>query len=180
MDAITHLTKEHAEAKKLFEQIDASTDNGAKQKMLKQLITALRAHTKIEEEVLYPLVRGQLKGGGKLFEEAMQEHEEAKKAMKKLESLSPGEPEWQEQFDILMHGVLHHAGEEEADMFPKLREHYSQERLDELGAQLEADEKGEIVIDLPKEELLEQARAADIDGRSTMDKRELEEALGHR
>jgi hemerythrin superfamily protein len=180
MDAVTHLTKEHEEAKKLFEQIEASTDPNQKQQLLTKVIAALRTHTKIEEEVLYALVREQVKGGSKMFDEAMQEHEEAKKAMKELESLTPDQSEWQDHFEILMHGVLHHAGEEEAEMFPKLRETFSQERLEELGKQLEADEKGEIVIDLPKEELLEQARAADIEGRSTMDKGELEEALGHR
>ena len=180
MDAVTHLTKEHEEAKQLFEQIEASNDPNQKQQLLTEVIAALRSHTKIEEEVLYPALREQVTGGSKMFEEAMQEHEEAKKAMKKLESLSPDQPEWQEQFEILMHGVLHHAGEEEAEMFPKLRETFSQERLEELGQQLEADEKGEIVIDLSKEELLEQAKAADIEGRSNMDKSELEEALGHR
>jgi hemerythrin superfamily protein len=94
--------------------------------------------------------------------------------------MSPADEEWNEKFEILMHGVLHHAGEEETEMFPLLRETLGEERLQELGEQLEADEQGRIVIDLSKEELLEQAKAADIEGRSTMDKRELEEALGHR
>lgn len=180
MDAVEHLTKEHAEAKQLFERIEASTDPAEKEKLLAEVMAALRSHTKIEEEVLYPIVREQMKGGTKMFEEAMQEHEEAKKAMKKLESLSATDPDWKAQFEILMHGVLHHATEEEADMFPKLRETFSQERLDELGAQLEADEKGKLKVDLTVEELMEQAKASDIEGRSSMDKKELEEALGHR
>ena len=65
-------------------------------------------------------------------------------------------------------------------MFPKLRETFSQERLNELGEQLEADEKGKLVVDLTVEELMEQAKASDIEGRSSMGKAELEEALGHR
>ena len=180
MDAVTFLTKEHEEAKALFEQIQTSSDPATKERLTAQVITALRAHTKIEEEILYSIVRERLKGGSKMFEEAMQEHQEAKEAMKELESMSATDDEWNEKFEILMHGVLHHAGEEETEMFPKLREVLGEERLQELGEQLEADEKGKIVIDLSKEELLEQAKAADIEGRSTMDKRELEEALGHR
>jgi iron-sulfur cluster repair protein YtfE (RIC family) len=180
MDAITFLTKEHEKAKALFEQIEATPDPATKRELTMQVISELRAHTKIEEEVLYPLIRGDLKGGTKLFEEAMQEHQEAKKAMKELESLEPDSEEWTQHFEILMHGVLHHATEEEAEMFPKMKEVFSQEKLDELGEQLEKDEHGEIVIDLTKEELLEQARASDIEGRSTMDKGELETALGHR
>lgn len=180
MDAIEHLTEEHAEAKQLFERIEASTDPGEKQTLLTEVIAALRAHTKIEEEILYPGMREQLKGGTKLFEEAMQEHQEAKKAMQKLEDLSPTDADWQNHFEILMHGVLHHAKEEEAEMFPKLRETFSQEKLDELGEQLAADESGQLVVDLTVEELMEQAKASDIEGRSKMDKRELEEALGHR
>lgn len=180
MDAITLLTKEHEQAKALFEQIEAAGDASTKQRLLAEVLTALRAHTKIEEEVLYPPMRDQLKGGTKLFEEAMQEHQEAKKAMNELESLTPDDPEWQAKFEILMHGVLHHAKEEESEMFPKLKETFSAEKLEELGQQLEADEHGKLVVDLTKDELLEQAKASDIEGRSGMDKDELERALGHR
>lgn len=180
MDAVSVLTQDHEKAKALFEQIEASSDPDTRQQLLTEVIAALRAHTKIEEEVLYPLVRQQMKGGTKLFEEAMQEHQEAKKAMNELEAMSPDEPEWQDKFEILMHGVLHHAKEEETEMFPKLRETFSEERLNELGEQLEADERGDLVVDLGKDELMEQAKASDIEGRSDMDKSELEHALGHR
>jgi hemerythrin superfamily protein len=180
VDAVSVLTNEHEKAKALFEQIEASSDADTRQQLLTEVIAALRAHTKIEEEVLYPVVRKQMKGGGKLFEEAMQEHQEAKKAMNELEGMSPDDPEWQDKFEILMHGVLHHAKEEETEMFPKLRETLSEERLNELGEQLEADEHGELVVDLSKDELMEQAKASDIEGRSDMDKAELEQALGHR
>jgi iron-sulfur cluster repair protein YtfE (RIC family) len=180
VDAVTLLTKEHEEAKALFEKIEAAVDESTRRELLEKLITELRSHTKIEEEVLYPFLREQIKGGSKLFEESMQEHQEAKKAMKKLEEMELGDPEWQQTFEILMHGVLHHATEEERDMFPKLQEQASEAKLQELGEKMEADKTGKLVIDLPKEELLEQAQASDIEGRSTMDKRELEEALGHR
>ena len=180
MDAVTLLTKEHEEAKALFEKIEAATDSETKQRLLSQVISALRAHTKIEEEVLYPIIREELKGGSKMFEEAMQEHQEAKEAMKELEGISPDKKEWQEHFEILMHGVLHHAKEEETEMFPMMREKFSRQRLEQIGETLAADEKGQVVIDLSKDELLEQAKASDIEGRSTMDKSELEHALGHR
>lgn len=180
MDAISHLTKQHETAKSLFEQIEASTDPAARQRLLDEVIAALRVHTKIEEEVLYPIVRDEMKGGSKLFEEAMQEHQEAKKAMNELDGMAPDDPAWQGKFEILMHGVLHHAKEEETEMFPKLRETVSGDRLNQLGEQLEADEQGKLVVDLSKDELMEQAEASDIDGRSRMNKAELERALGHR
>lgn len=180
MDAVELLTTQHKEAETLFKQIEASTDPTEKETLLAEVMAALRMHTKIEEEVLYPVLRGEMKEGTKLFEEAMQEHQEAKKAMQELESLSPGESDWQDHFEILMHGVLHHAKEEEAEMFPKMQEQLTPERLQELGEQMDANQRGEVVIDLSKEELLEQAKASDIEGRSSMDKQELEEALGHR
>lgn len=180
MDAITLLTQQHEEAKALFEQIQASQDPTEQQRLLTQVMDALKTHTKIEEEILYAHIREELTGGGKLFEEAMQEHQEAKKAMKELESLSPGSEEWRQHFEILMHGVLHHATEEETEMFPKMREEFTAERLEMWGKKMEEDAKGTLVVDLTKEELLEQAKASDIEGRSSMDKRELEEALGHR
>jgi hemerythrin superfamily protein len=179
LDAITLLTEEHQKAKALFEQIEAETDPTTKQQLTLQVIADLRSHTKIEEEVLYPLLREQVKGGGKLFEESMQEHEEAKKAMKKLEGMTPDDADWQPTFEILMHGVLHHATEEESEMFPKMRETWSDQKLTELGEQLAADKSGELKVDLSVDELMEQAQAADIEGRSSMNKGELETALGH-
>ena len=180
MDAITLLTREHEEAKSLFEQIESAGDPATKQRLLAEVIASLRMHTKVEEEVLYPLMRERMKGGSKAFEEAMQEHQEAKKAMNELESMTPDDSEWQAKFEILMHGVLHHAKEEESEIFPKLRETFSEDKLEELGQQMEADEAGELVVDLTTDELMEQAKASDIEGRSSMDKAELEEALGHR
>ena len=180
MDAVTLLTNQHHEAETLFQRIEASTDPQEKQQLLTEVIAALRMHTKIEEEVLYPLIRNDMPEGSKMFEEAMMEHQEAKKAMKELEGMSPDESEWQDHFEILMHGVLHHAKEEEAEMFPKMKETFGEEKLQELGEKLEADSRGEIVIDLTVEELQEQAKASDIEGRSSMKKAELEEALGHR
>ena len=94
MDAVTFLTKEHQDAKALFEQIQASSDPATKERLTAKVITALRAHTKIEEEILYTIVREQLKGGSKMFEEAMQEHQEAKEAMKELESMSAADEGW--------------------------------------------------------------------------------------
>jgi len=180
MDAVTFLVDEHMKAKALFEKIEAATDATTKQQLLTQLIADLRSHTKIEEEVLYPLLREQITGGGKLFEESMQDHHEAKKAMAKLEDLTPDDAEWQPTFEILMHGVLHHATEEEAEMFPKMLEEWSEEKLARLGNELAGDKSGQIVIDLTVEELRVQAKASDIEGRSKMDKAGLEEALGHR
>ncbi len=180
MDAVTYLIQQHREAETLFDRIEASDDAAEKQQLLTEVTTALRTHARIEEEVLYPIVRSRMKGGTKLFEEAMQEHEEAKKTMKELESLTPAEDEWQIKFEILMHGVLHHAKEEEAEMFPELKEAFSAKRLEEIGQQLESDARGELVVDLAADELMEQAKAADIEGRSSMNKSQLEEALGHR
>jgi hemerythrin superfamily protein len=39
---------------------------------------------------------------------------------------------------VLMENVEHHAEEEESEMFPDLREHMSDQQLDELGSELEA------------------------------------------
>jgi hypothetical protein len=39
---------------------------------------------------------------------------------------------------VLMENVEHHAEEEESEMFPDLREHMSDQRLDELGSELQA------------------------------------------
>ena len=77
----------------------------------------------------------------------------------------------------------HHVQEEEDEAFPKLRNDVDNAELDSLGNTLMEMKarSGVLVADLEtasKDELLEMARDANVEGRSTMTSEELRTALG--
>ena len=92
-----------------------------------------RAHTRIEEDIFYP-VRDL--GDDELTDtvtEGLQEHHVVKVLMREIRELSD-EDIFEAKMTVLIENVEHHADEEESELFPELREKMSEERLDELGA----------------------------------------------
>jgi hypothetical protein len=78
---------------------------------------------------------------------------------------------------VLMENVEHHAEEEEQELFPDADEQLGDSRMQELGLELQerkATAKADLVT---KSELYQKAQQLDIEGRSTMRKDELAEAV---
>lgn len=141
MDAIQLLTADHDEVRGLFEQFRQAMeadDMDRMKEIQKQIFSELETHTRIEEDIFYPAVREtDEEEMNEEVDEGIQEHHVVKVLMREVEEVS-GEDTYQAKMKVLMENVEHHAEEEETDMFPDLREKWSQERLEELGAQLEA------------------------------------------
>jgi hypothetical protein len=79
-------------------------------------------------------------------------------------------------------GIGHHVEEEEGEMFPSMRKKLDDVLLERLGGDLQAARKAAGVADprwdqATKAELLDAAREAGIDGRSSMSKEELRDAV---
>lgn len=141
MDAITLLTADHDEVRDLFEQFrtaNEAEDMSRMKELQKQIFSELETHTRIEEDIFYPAVRDTDEEElAETVDEGIQEHHVVKILMREIEEVS-GDDTFIAKMKVLMENVEHHAEEEETDMFPDLRERMSQERLDELGAEMEA------------------------------------------
>ncbi|MGI8682731.1 MAG: hemerythrin domain-containing protein [Mycobacteriales bacterium] len=74
-------------------------------------------------------------------EHAKHENAEVQEIMKRLEKLQPDDPTFDDELAALMQGVREHVAKEEGQMFPHMREVFSQEELVELGARVEAVKK---------------------------------------
>jgi hemerythrin superfamily protein len=141
MDAIELLTSDHDEVREMFEQFRAAKeaeDTGQMRSLQQQIFDELETHTRIEEDVFYPAVKAL--GVEDLTEtvgEGIQEHHVVKVLMREIRDLSDQEV-FEAKMTVLMENVEHHAEEEESEMFPDLREHMSDQQLDELGSELEA------------------------------------------
>lgn len=88
--------------------------------------------------------------------------------------MDPAHERFPAKVSVVKEQVQHHIEEEEGELFPRVREELDQERLSELGQQLQLRAQGEMHT---QEELRERAAELDIEGRSKMSKEELVEAI---
>lgn len=121
-DAISLLTKDHAEVKTMFEKFEGLSDRSmaSKKKVADQICRALTLHTRIEEEIFYPAVRKAIRDED-MMDEAAVEHASAKELIAQIEEMDPADELYDAKVKVLSEQIEHHVGEEEGDMFPKVR-----------------------------------------------------------
>jgi hemerythrin superfamily protein len=143
MDAITLLKQDHKKVKQLFAQFDKAGDAAyqRKREIVDQIIEELSVHAAIEELYFYPTVRDKVKGAEDEVLESLEEHHVAKWLLSELEDLDPKAERFDAKVTVLKENILHHAEEEESDLFPQVREAMGRKELQELGAKLEEGKK---------------------------------------
>jgi hypothetical protein len=139
MDAFELLKKDHEKVSGIFEKLDATTERGVKtrEELFTQLKQELDVHTRIEEEIFYPVLK-QAKETEDLTLEAYEEHNVVKQLLAELEELSKDDETWGAKLTVLKENVEHHVEEEEGELFDGAREVLSREQIEELGTQMEA------------------------------------------
>ena len=141
MDALELLKQDHQKVKELFEQAEEA-EGDDQQDIFEQIKTELETHARIEETVFYPAVQEheELKD---MVLESLEEHKQIKTLLREMDNLASDSEKFEPKLKLLMENVEHHAEEEEeGKMFPKLRQIMGKQKLDQLGADLEA-AKGE-------------------------------------
>jgi hemerythrin superfamily protein len=182
MDSIALLIADHNRVRGLFarfkeaEEADDTTTMG---ELADRIVTELRVHTRIEEEIFYPEVR---RGSDELEDmvaEGVEEHHVVDVLIDELEDLEPGAEAWVAKMTVMIENVEHHAGEEEKELFPAVRRAFSADELTQQAERLEARKRelGAPTISdkehLTVDELRQLAQEQEIPGRSTMDREEL-------
>jgi hemerythrin superfamily protein len=181
MDPTRMLEADHREVEELFKQIAAAKGN-TRNPLIEKLATSLKAHMELEETVVYPAMKPVT--GAETVQEGVTEHELARKTLAEMVALAPDEPGFGGAMEAVKAGIEHHVKEEENEVFPKLRREGKKE-LDamatpfmkkrmELGMPMEADA---LAAASTKEELVEEAKAAGVEGAATMTKDQLADAL---
>jgi len=155
-DAITLLKEDHCKVEDLFSQFEQATTPAQKRKIARRICLELTVHTKIEEEIFYPAVKGKIQDD--TVSEAYVEHDGAKVLIAEIEATDPENEYYDSKVHVLSEQIKHHVHEEEKF----LRGMFSQSRrtdldMDALGAQLQA-RKDELTKQykktLPKPELV--------------------------
>jgi len=136
MDAITLLKNDHRLVEKLFKEIEKG--DGNREKLFKELKNELDVHAQIEEQLFYPAVRD-AKQTHEIVLESFEEHKQVTMVLMDLEKADKNTEHWLAGLKVLMEDVQHHVGEEENELFPKVKDKVlSKEELDDLGKRMEA------------------------------------------
>ena len=120
--AIELLTDDHEKVKDLFAQFDKLSDRSKvnKKKLADQICLELTVHAQVEEEIFYPAVREALKDDD-MVDEAVVEHAAAKDLIAQIREMDPGDDLYDAKVKVLSEQIEHHVGEEEGEMFKKVR-----------------------------------------------------------
>jgi hemerythrin superfamily protein len=131
------LKKQHKEVKGLFKKLEKTEDGRGRKELLEQIAQALELHTRIEEEVFYPAVRGlATRKAEEMVAEALEEHHVVKLVLEDLPNVDPKDERFEAKMTVLSELVEHHADEEEEEMF-KVAQRLGDEELEALGRQME-------------------------------------------
>jgi hemerythrin-like domain-containing protein len=156
MNAIDLLTEDHEKVKDILTRLADSTERAVKTRaeLLQKLEMEITIHTQLEEEILYPAFK---EAGGKeevtMYHEAKEEHRAVDSlVLPDLKATDPSTLEFAGRVKVCKELLEHHIEEEESEMFPKAREMFSEEQLNEMGQQM-----AELKLRLKKEFTAKQA-----------------------
>lgn len=142
MNAIDLLLEDHKRVKAILSQLSDSTERALKKRteLLNKLEMEITIHTRLEEEILYPVFK---KAGGKeqavMYHEAKEEHRTVDSlVLPDLKKTAPDSLEFSGRVKVVKELLEHHIEEEETEMFPQARKLLGKAVLDELGKQMEA------------------------------------------
>ena len=139
MDAVALLTSDHQSVEKLFKEFESAGDRAiaAKARVVSEIITELSVHAGIEELLFYPAASKAATQTKSMVLESLEEHLAAKRLLADLEKMEPTDERFGAKVTVLIEQIRHHVSEEKDDLLPKVSDGLSQERLDELGDELE-------------------------------------------
>jgi hemerythrin-like domain-containing protein len=135
VDAITVLKDDHKRVQKHFRDFETSSDRAlvARANAAQAAIRELAVHSALEEQVFYPAIRGEVDDLTDEVLESLEEHHVVKWLCSELEGMKPEDERFAAKMTVLIENVRHHVREEEAELFPAVRQSLGRRRLNELG-----------------------------------------------
>ena len=127
------LKQDHRTVEKMFSDYQESQDAS----IVEQICNELDTHTRLEEEIVYPVLRSDVPEGEGMAQHAEDEHKEARQLIGRIRQTS--EPEHLDELvQELQSAIEEHVSEEENEVFPKMESALPADRLEEMGAEVEA------------------------------------------
>jgi hemerythrin superfamily protein len=161
MDAIMLLEHQHREVEALFNQMRRAKTGSARRNVFERIADALAIHATLEERHFYPSVKERTTE--RILLESLEEHLAIKRVIADLLKLDAGDDTFAAKVKVLEDEVSHHVEEEEAALFPRVKQMFDDEALDSLGETMEETQTALLRSGNPREAVAsETARAASI------------------
>lgn len=176
VDVVDLIMQDHREVERLFGELKAHPEK--RPNLLPVLTTLLFAHSRAEEAEVYPAAAEA--GGSEDVAHSQAEHIEADQLLEQLAKTDPSGADFDGTLQKLVDAVSHHVEEEESTVLPGMRTNIGPDQLQALGkafATAREQHLGEQPEDVTREQLLQQARNADVSGVSSLDKDSLQDKL---
>jgi hemerythrin superfamily protein len=137
LDVLKLLKDDHDRIKRMLEEGESTTERGEKTRteLFAQLKETLTAHEAMEEEVLYPALKAHPRSK-ELTLEAYEEHHVVDLVLEELEATPVAHEQWGAKFTVAKENIEHHIEEEETEMFRDIRELFSTDEREQMGAKM--------------------------------------------
>ena len=140
-DIIALLKSDHKNVRELFRALDETGSRAFAQraKLAQQICTELEAHSRGEEQILYPAFGERAKAGSEERDEVLEAEEEHRIVDGLIAELKTSEPKDEHaraKMHVLQALVENHIKEEERSLFPMCREVFDADELREMGQRL--------------------------------------------
>jgi len=136
--AFQMLKQDHKKVSAVIQQM-MEGEESQRQELFEQLKQELTAHMKLEEKLLYPLLKESEQTHDQILE-SYEEHREVKHQLGVLQRTPPDAENWQAVLTVLKENIEHHVKEEERELF-KLAGKVLADRLDDLTKKMETEKQ---------------------------------------
>ena len=135
-DALTLLKEDHDKVRGLLTKLEEA-EGKSRVATLRTIEQELKVHTKIEEDIFYPAFReaAEKEEDTELYFEALEEHHVVDLVLPEIMETAPDADEFAAKAKVLK-DLVHHAEEEEKQMFPRAKKLMEKDQLLGLGQQL--------------------------------------------
>lgn len=122
---------DHTKVNTLFLQVSQTEDPQKLQEYFGQIYKDLTAHSLAEEQIVYPAIRPYYNETQDLYNE----QDEMKKLLAQIKATSPASSDFKPLIKQLQQIVMHHVGQEENEMFAKIRDNFSEDQQKQLATE---------------------------------------------
>lgn len=136
MKANELIETQHRLVEDLFEQFENAKGTVAKGRVFERIAKNLVAHDAIEREIFYPACEEAI-ADQDILGESLVEHGTVEFCIFRADK-NQGKDEFDKYVTVLKEVVMHHVKEEEKELLPKAKRALGKDRLEELGAEMEA------------------------------------------
>ncbi len=132
-DVIAELIIDHREVDEMLTRLQGELPAEERQDTMEHVIAELVRHAVAEESYLYPAIEDRVPNGKAIADKERADHQEVEELLKQLEGEDPHAPESRPTLMKLVTSLHEHVADEEGNLFPALRQVYSEQELKDLG-----------------------------------------------